>query len=122
MPRESDVAEVTRTIRIRAPKAVMRKLERFTPAELGAWIVRIDRYMQEHAPEYSLEHWTASKLKRQPINSRLEELLRTAKPVTEQDLQFMKNALEFTEEERAVDEKFWRDRAEEKRLERESEL
>ena len=82
-------------------------------------MVRINRYMQEHAPERSLEHWVAPKSDTQPINSRLEELLRTAKP---SNWNVIGENFQFTKEELEVAEKFWRDREEERRLERRSEL
>jgi hypothetical protein len=66
MPRDtkSDAKEVTRAIRIRTSEELLQKLERFSPAELGAWIVRIDRHMQEHAPESALEHWVPPESKK----------------------------------------------------------
>jgi hypothetical protein len=115
-------SEGTRVIRIRAPQNVLRKLERFTPAQVGAWVYHLDQYAQEHAPELSLEHSPApipeAVASEKPINPRLAELLKTAKPVTKQGLQAMKNALEFTKEELEADERFWRERAEERQLER----
>ena len=58
------------------------------------------------------------KLKTPPINSRLEELLKTAKPSHGNAIG---ENFQFTKEELETDEKFWRDRDEERRLERESE-
>jgi hypothetical protein len=122
MPRGSALKpnEATRAIRIRAPQNVLRKLERFTPAEVGAWVYHLDQYAREHAPELSLEHSPApipeAVVAEKPISPRLAEVLKTAKP---SNWKAIGETFQLTEEEREADERFWREREEERQQERE---
>jgi hypothetical protein len=125
MPRGSVLQpnERTKAVRIRAPEVIIRKLERFTPAQLGAWVYHNDARSRAEAPELSLDQTPPpipeNAVQEKPVNPRLVEILKHAKPVTAQDLQNMRNALQFTDEERAADEAFWQEREQERQRERE---
>jgi hypothetical protein len=57
MPRTSSFGlnEVSFVKRIRAPKDIIAKLMRMTPAQRGAWICHADQLVSKHAPEFALE-------------------------------------------------------------------
>jgi hypothetical protein len=118
--------EGTRAIRVRAPKRILQRLERMSPAEIGAWIYHADKSLERNDPALVLAQPPApippEAEQEKPMNPRLAELLKSAKPITKRDLEFMKNQYQLTDEEREADERFWQEREEERRLEREAML
>lgn len=111
--------ESTRAVRIRAPKAVLQKLERMSAKEIGAWVYHADHYLTEHAPERSLEHPPApipdDALEQQPLNPRLSEILGHAKP---SNWQALGDSIQWTPEQLEKDQQFWDERDAERAKER----
>lgn len=103
--------ESTRAVRIRAPKAVLQKLERLSAKEIGAWVYHADHYLTEHAPERSLEHPPApipdDVLEARPLNARLIEILGHAKP---SNWQALGDSITWTQNQLEKDQQFWLER------------
>jgi hypothetical protein len=125
MPRGANLEshEESGAVRVRATKNIMRRLGEMSPNEIGAWIYHANKSLKRNDPDLILELPPApippEAAYEKPISSRLAQLLKKTKPVSRQDLEDMKNPLGFTDEEREADEQFWREREEERRLERE---
>lgn len=110
--------ETTRALRVRGPKAVLEKLERLRPEELGAWVYHAEDYFKENAPELSLEHPPQpipGQAFAKALNPKLAALLQEAKP-----MQWTKawNAIGLTDSERQADEAYWQERQAERKRER----
>lgn len=103
--------ESTRAIRIRAPKAVLQKLERLSAKEIGAWVYHADHYLTQHAPERSLEHPPApipdDALEQRPPNARLNEVLGQARA---SNWQALGDSSQWTPEQLEKDQQFWDER------------
>jgi hypothetical protein len=60
-------------------KTILRKLERMTPAQIGAWFHHSQKYFEQHEPDLSLEYPPApiptAALEEKPVNPRLAQLL-----------------------------------------------
>jgi hypothetical protein len=111
--------EITKAVRIRAPKTILRKLERLTPAQIGAWVYHSETYFEQHEPNLSLEQPPApipdTAFEKKPMNPRLAEILRQAKPSNWTKLG---NRMRWTPEELEADEAFWQGREQERQQER----
>jgi hypothetical protein len=123
MPRGSvlHANEGTKALRIRAPKRILQRLERLTPAQLGAWVYFANECAIKHEPEHSLEHVPPAipeaALQEKPIHPKLAEILKAPKV---QPWERLGASMAWTEEERLADEAFWQEREEERQREREA--
>ena len=111
--------ESTRAVRIRAPKSVLQKLERLSAKEIGAWVYHADHYLAQHAPERSLEHPPApipeAALLEPPVDTRLSEVLSSAKP---SNWQTLGHSLKWTPAQLKKDQQFWDEREDDRARER----